>query len=219
MNGFIKRTTLAAWRGTAVTAVALVVTAAGAGCYQYRDLVDPCYPERYQFAARKEVHDGIAPQVQNGHILDQTIWNWMFYSGTDRLHPAGMEHLTYLIRRRPTPDPVIYLATAQDIGAYDPAAPEKFADAREDLDKRRVRAIEQYVSAATAKRGMTFKVEVHDPSETTLPGEGMRRATTAWYGIFQGTIGSVGPSTTSGTAGGLGLSGNISGPGTGAGGR
>ena len=210
MNGFIKRTTLGLCLAGGLVA--------GAGCFQYRDLVDPCYPERYEFAARKAVHEGIAPQVQNGHILDQTIWNWMFYPGTDRLHPAGIDHLTYLIRRRPAPDPVLYLATAQDIG-YDAAAPEKFADAREDLDKRRVRAIEQYVSAATAKRGMTFKVEVHDPSETTLPGEGMRRATTAWYGIFQGTIGSVGPSTTSGTAGGLGLSGNISGPGTGAGGR
>jgi len=213
MNGFIKRTTLLAWRGTAMTAVAFVV-AAGAGCVQYRDLVDPCYPERYEFAARKEVHEGFVPQVQNGHILDQTIWNWMFYPGKEQLHPSGMEHLTYLIRRRPAPDAVIYLASSQDI-AYDPAAPEKFVAARNDLNQRRKVAIEKYVAAQAADRGLKFEVMIHDPAEPALPGEALRGAAVRWYGAFQGSAGAAGPPTTTSTAGGLGLSGNITGAGTG----
>src|SRR5947209_5202561 len=47
-------------------------------CQAYRNLVDPCYPQRYEYMARKEVNEAFIPQVQNGHVLDQTIWNWMF---------------------------------------------------------------------------------------------------------------------------------------------
>src|SRR5437016_330981 len=28
---------------------------AGAGCYEYRDCVDPCYPMRYEYMARKRM--------------------------------------------------------------------------------------------------------------------------------------------------------------------
>src|SRR6516225_8236195 len=83
------------------------------GCFGYYDLVDPCYPERYNSMARHEVNQAFAPQMQNGHILDQTIWNFKFEEGTDKLTPGGMDHLAYLARRRPCPDPTIYLQTAQ----------------------------------------------------------------------------------------------------------
>src|SRR3989442_571602 len=96
-----------------------------AGGCQYRDLVDPCYPERYEHAARVEVRSIFAPQVHNGHVLDQTIWNSYFEAGTDRLTPAGLEQLAYLVRRRPAPDPVVYLQLAQDVPvAYDPDHPD-----------------------------------------------------------------------------------------------
>src|SRR5207302_10413450 len=65
------------------------------------DLVDPCWPERYNYAARCEVNAAMAPQVQNGHILDQTVYDSMFECGTDRLHKAGIDHLIYLAERRP----------------------------------------------------------------------------------------------------------------------
>src|SRR5438874_2318404 len=112
------------------------------GCYGYRDLVDPCYPERYKYASRKELHEAFAPQVQNGHVLDQTVWNYMFEPGTDKLTAGGLDHLAYLARRRPEPDCTIYLQTAQDL-AYDAAAPEKLVDTRRDLDAlpRRGRAV------------------------------------------------------------------------------
>ena len=82
------------------------------GCYTYRDLVDPCYPARYEYMARREVNTALAPQVINGHVLDQTIWNHMFEPNTDKLTPGGVAHLAYLARRRPAPDPTVYVQTA-----------------------------------------------------------------------------------------------------------
>ena len=59
------------------------------GCYRYHDVVDPCYPVRYSYMARQEVCAGLAPQVNNGHVLDQTIWNYHFELGSDKLTPGG----------------------------------------------------------------------------------------------------------------------------------
>jgi hypothetical protein len=137
------------------------------GCYGYRDLVDPCYPERYEYASRKELHEAFAPQVQNGHVLDQTVWNYMFEPGTDRLTAGGLDHLAYLARRRPEPDCVVYLQTAEDL-AYDATAPDRLVETRRDLDAKRIVAIEKYLNAQTAGRGVAFQVLVHDPAEVGL---------------------------------------------------
>ena len=153
MNGFIKR-----------AAVLCVAAAGGLGCYSYRDLVDPCYPERYESAARHEVVGAYTPQIQNGHVLDQTVWNYDFEPGTDKLTGMGLDHLAYVARRRPQPDPLVYIQTAQDV-AYDPAAPDKMADARQDLDAKRIVAVQKFLSAQTAGRQVAFQVLVHDPSE------------------------------------------------------
>src|SRR4051812_19110825 len=40
-----------------------------------KDLYDPCWPERYNTLARRSVNHAMAPQVMNGHVLDQTVWN------------------------------------------------------------------------------------------------------------------------------------------------
>src|SRR5262249_29956202 len=86
MKGFIART---------VSAVGLACggLAAAGGCYGYKDLVDPCYPQRYWFSSRQLVREHFAPQVNNGHILDQTVWNYHFEPGKAVLTPGGMEHL------------------------------------------------------------------------------------------------------------------------------
>src|SRR5712692_10265878 len=158
MNGFIVRTMMAA---------CLAGGLAAAGCAQYREMVDPCYPQRYSHQAREEVKSAFTPQVANGHYLDQTVWIYHFEktpdgSGTDLLTLGGMRHLSDLARRRPSADPIIYLQTAQlyeDI-PYDPAKPdpEKFAKARRDLDARRITAIQKYLAAITAGREMAFQV-------------------------------------------------------------
>jgi hypothetical protein len=156
------------------------------GCWLYQDLVDPCYPDRYNYAARKEVDAAMCPQVDNGHVLNQTIWNYHFETtkeglGTDKLRPAGLEQLAYLARRRPAPDPVVYLQTAHDAAYYDPAAPGKFAEARADLDARRKAAILNFLAAETAGRPMDFQVLVHDPAEVGLPAAVVARAVLDWW--------------------------------------
>jgi hypothetical protein len=133
------------------------------GCQVYRNLVDPCYPQRYEFMARKEVNEAFIPQVQNGHVLDQTVWNYMFEVGTDRLTTGGLAHLAYLARRRPCPDTVVYLQTAQDV-IYDPVSPDKMVAVRQELDLKRGQAIERYMVAQTAGHVMP-QVIVHDPAE------------------------------------------------------
>ena len=111
MKGFIPRTAL----GLALCLSSL------AGCAYYREIVDPCWMERYDFQARSSVNEMNNAQAYNGHVLDQTIWNYDFEhdpktgAPTDVLNPAGIERLKYLSRRRPVADCRLYLATAQDL--------------------------------------------------------------------------------------------------------
>src|SRR5205823_7115379 len=104
--------------------------------YRYRSWVDPCWPERYNAVARQEVVAPFAAQVNNGHILDQTIWNWYFETGTDKLNTAGMAKLDALARERPAPDPRLYLQAARDV-APTPANMDKLGALRDDLTAQR----------------------------------------------------------------------------------
>jgi len=171
MKGFMRK-------AAAVLGGALAL-AGSQGCWEYRQLVDPCYPDRYEYAAAKCVDANLAPQVQNGHVLDQTMWNWYFEAGTDKLTAGGLEHLAYLGRRRPHPDCTIYLQTAQDV-AYDAATPDKMAADREDLDTKRKVAIMKFLGAQTAGRPMEFQVLVHDPADVYLPAIAANSAFSQW---------------------------------------
>ncbi len=53
---------------------------AGIGCLPDKCL-DPCYPMRYNYMARQSVNAAMAPQVQNGHVLDQTDMELLFRAG------------------------------------------------------------------------------------------------------------------------------------------
>jgi hypothetical protein len=161
--------------------------ALGGGCDTYRNLVDPCYPERYEFAARQEVIGAMAPQVYNGHVLDQTVWNYHFEPGTDRLTAGGMDHLAYLARRRPVPDANVYVQTAQDV-VYDPAVPDKFSDARMVLDNKRVLAVQNFLASVTSGRHLAFEVSVHDPSEVGLAAVPAGVTIQKHYIGFQGNL-------------------------------
>jgi hypothetical protein len=161
----------------ASAALCCLAAVGGMGCINgYRDLVDPCYPQRYDAEARHEVATSYAPQIANGHVLDQTIWNYDFEPGTDKLTGGGREHLAYMARRRPQPDPVVYLQTApaEEVG-YDPAKPDEMADKRTELDAKRVVAVQKFLNAQTAGRRGDFQVLIHDPSEVGVPG--------AWGGV------------------------------------
>jgi hypothetical protein len=176
MKGFLRRAALVLGGGAA---------AAGGCCY--RDIVDPCWPQRYNAMARAEVNAAMAPQVQNGHVLDQTVWNYQFEVGTDKLTAGGLEHLAYLARRRPQPDCVVYLQTAQDV-LNDPAAPDKMTEARQDLDAKRIVAVQKFLNAQTAGRHADFQVLVHDPADVGVSGVFVDNAVTAMYGRARGGL-------------------------------
>jgi hypothetical protein len=204
MNGFISK-----WMPAAFLAGGLGLVC---GCDAYRNVVDPCYPERYEFAAREEVHEAIAPQVNNGHVLDQTIWNDMFEPGTAKLTPGGMDHLTTLVRRRPCPDTVVYLQVAEDI-PYDPAAPDKFAAARVELDGKRIVAVQNYLTAQTAGRHLVWEVIPHDPGEVGQAAVPVGISVQRMYAGAQGLLPSTAGAGAVNVAGGAGAAGAGGAPG------
>src|SRR5262249_55116814 len=150
MKGLIAKA-LAAACGTGLLALSGCY---GTGC-SYDNFVDPCYPQRYEAASKREVNEAMAPQMLNGHILDQSVWDDQFEAGTDKLTVGGQEHLKILARRRPHADPVIFLQEAQDV-AYDPAKPDAYARARAELTTKRQQAIQTFLGAYTARSPMDF---------------------------------------------------------------
>jgi hypothetical protein len=191
MRGFLAK---------ALAAGCLTGAAAAGGCEHYRNVVDPCYPQRYECTARREVLEAFGPQVQNGHILDQTMWNYLFEEGTDKLTNAGYDHLDYLVRRRPGPDSRIYLATARDV-RYDPADSDKLTDARRELDNKRTVAVQKYLSAQTAGRPMEFEVLVHDPQEVGQSAVSVFQSVGFYRASARGTLGASAFSTSTSSGG------------------
>jgi hypothetical protein len=195
MNGFINRAVAVACLGAGLAALA--------GCQAYDKCVDPCWPERYNAQARASVYEAFAAQAANGHVLDQTVWNWHFDPGSDTLNSSGQLYLAHLARKRPHPDPKIFLQTAQDV-LYSPAAPEKLVNARNELDGKRVQAIHKYLQAQTANRPVAWDVAVHDPAEVGLAapkvGISVQRNTLNFQGVLP--ISSVGGTGSGGITGG-----------------
>jgi hypothetical protein len=163
----------------------------------YHDLVDPCYPQRYEAMARHEVNEAMAPQMENGHILDQTIWDEHFEAGTDKLTPGGMEHLKLIARRRPHADPQVFVQAAQDV-AYDPAHPDAYVKARAELTGKRVQAVQTFLGAYTAGAPQEFRVAVHDPGASGQSSVGVARAVAAMHASYQGSLGAGGATTSGG---------------------
>ena len=108
-------------------------------------------------------------QVSKGHFGDQTVWNYDFDMGTDKLNAIGIDKLTILARRAPQPDTLLFLQTAQlpDDLTYDPANPDKLTAAREELDARRAVAVQKFLLALTGGH-TAFQVAVVDPSPLGL---------------------------------------------------
>jgi hypothetical protein len=199
MKGFITR---------ASGLLACAAAATGSGCC-YRDVVDPCWPERYNYVARQEVNAAFAPQVQNGHVLDQTVWNYHFIPGSEQLTAGGLEHVAYLARRRPCPDQVVYVQTAQDV-LYDAANPDRLQQVRQDLDARRVAAVHKFLNVQTVGRPTDFQVLIHDPAETGISGAYGNVAQKGMIGRARGglqTGGSGGGASGGGGAGGASATG------------
>lgn len=225
MNGLIRNSLVGIALGTGVLS---------SGCCRgiYRDLVDPCWPERYNAQARKSTQEIFDAQAANGHVLDQTVWNRHFDADpktgapTDKLSVAGMDHLKYLSRRKPSPDPRIFLQTAQEVPGGAAAPLDKFAAARAELDTKRAAAVQAYLAAITSGREQTvaYQVVVHDPadvgipaipiagSQRTLPVQGsIPRLHSNFQGVLPETTGPGGASGGGGSGGGASSGGGSAG--------
>lgn len=186
MKGFIKKTLA----GFSLAGMAL----AFAGCYstpslqsRYQRFVDPCYPQRYGAMARASINETFGAQIANGHALEQTVWNYYFEPGTSILTPGGMFRLDYLTRRRPAPDPHIFLQTAYDV-PFDATRPDLFVKGRADLNNRRIQTIYRYLQAQTAERPVPFKVTVHDPSPVGMAAASMLQSIQQRDASFKGVM-------------------------------
>ena len=219
MKGFIRKAFAIVCVGGGLMSVGCM------GGERYRNLVDPCRFERYNSTARQETIAAFAPQVVNGHILDQTIWNYHFESGSEKLHPGGMEKLDQIVRRRPEPDTRIFLATARDI-IYKTDNAGKYGDEQNNLNAKRAASVQKYLAAQTASRPLQFEVLVHDPADPSIAAVSASRAVQGQRSNYSGGLtgggggggGATGGSFGGGTVGsGTGAANNSSGTGQGGG--
>ncbi|HJZ60209.1 MAG TPA: hypothetical protein VKE74_35025 [Gemmataceae bacterium] len=238
MNRFVRAAAAAAIAAGGAGSVGCVSDSGAHGDgARYRNWVDPCYPERYNAVARQEVVAPFAGQVNNGHFLHQTMWNWYFEPGTDKLNTAGLAKLDSLARERPSPDPKIYLQTARDLAATAENA-DKIAAMREDLTARRAAAIQKYLATQpTIGNPVAYEIFVHDAPTSGMPAEfaasayrgqitgyrgglaaggGTAPLSTGGGGSFilnvpQGTGGGYAPAVGGGPAGGYGPGGTVPG--------
>jgi outer membrane protein OmpA-like peptidoglycan-associated protein len=190
-----------------------------------RNAYDISWPDRYNYAARESVVAPFAQQAASGHFINQTLWNWYFEPGTDRLTPGGRDKLDSLARVAPAPDPRLNLQTARDI-PYTPENADKILVMRDDLNARRAAAIKQYLGTLTGP-ATNYEVFVTD---APVPGiyapfavNSFRGQLFRYVGSIQGGSGGQGGGTgggggLGGGAGGFGGQGGVGGVGPGAGG-
>lgn len=188
MNGFITKAARKALRRTLTGLMFGAGSLSLVGCTAYRQHVDPCWPERYDNLARQTVRATFDAQSANGHVLDQTIWNWDFETDdkgnpTDKLTLAGQDRLKYLIRRRPIPDGKVYLQTANDLPTTTDIA--LYPGKRQELDSARIATVQRYLNAYMAGRAtpVNFDIAVHDPEPVYLPARGLHATPTTLTGF------------------------------------
>jgi hypothetical protein len=175
------------------------------------EMYDRCWFQRYAGLAHRAVNRSLTPQVQNGHVLDQTVWNHMFEPGTDVLNPLGQAHLQYISRRRPEVDRTVYLASAMDL-QYDPACPERYAGARQELDSLRVAALQKFLVGLNAGRCSDFQILVHDPADPSISTYGAGISVQLMYARYRGGL-ATGAGGAGGAAGPTGSVGGFAGGG------
>jgi hypothetical protein len=211
MNGFLRKTVSALCLGSGAAAVLGSV-----GCAGYRDVVDPCYPERYNIEARQVINQTFDTQAHNGHVLDQTFWNYDFERDdrnqpTDRLNALGIDKVRYIVRRRPIPDGKVYLQTANDVHVPQ-AEIETMPSKRQELDARRIQTIQRFLAAQMVGRNqpVTWDICVHDATEVGQPSSVAGGALGAvnvvgsypkWQGSFHGSLSGASGSTGAATGG------------------
>ena len=122
--------------------------------------------------------------MDNGHVLDQTIWNYHFEPGTDKLTPAGLEKLDYLARTPAGPGPAAVPADGPRRGRTTRPTRTSWSPTASDLDAKRAAAVQKYLAARPPAGRWPFEVQVHDPADPGIDG---RRPGNAVRGCPAGT--------------------------------
>jgi hypothetical protein len=148
---------------------------------------DPCYPERYNHAARQAVLAPFAQQVHNGNVLHQTIYTYQFEDGSDKLTPAGMAKLDSIARARPV-DPKLFIQAATDLPLTDANA-GKIVELRSELDAKRAASIQKYLASVPTYGPVNYEIHVHNPA---TPGISAEAAAGAYRGSLQDYSGGIG---------------------------
>jgi hypothetical protein len=129
---------------------------------------DIAWPERYNYAARQAVVAPFAQQAANGHFLHQTMWNFYFEPGSEKLTPGGMDKLNSMAHATPGPDPRIYLQNAQDI-AVTADNIDKALALRNELNGKRAASIQKYMLTQFGPP-IVYEVLVHDAPTPGMSG-------------------------------------------------
>ena len=158
------------------------------GWNAYYNYVDPAWPERYTATARAETIAPFAAQVANGQVLEATLWNWHFESGTDVINPAGQAKLDAIAQVRPQPDSKIYLQVARDIPTYGAGGLDTVAARRDELTAKRAEAVRKYMAAQPTLHGVTYDLYVHDAPVPSMAAEFAARA---YRGQANGYVGGI----------------------------
>jgi hypothetical protein len=171
---------------------------------------DIAWPDRYNYAARQAVVAPFAQQAANGHFLHQTIWNFYFEPGTDKLTPGGMDKLNSLAHATPGPDPRIYVQNAQDLGTT-PENMDKVLAMRTDLNAKRAAAIQKYMATQFGPP-IPYEVLVHDAPTPGISGVFAGNAYRGQGSGYRGglTSGSIGIGSVGGGSGSGLMPGNSS---------
>ena len=203
MNRIIRAATAAALLTSGLGSIGCVHTGGPSLGDRYRNAVDPCYPDRYERAARASVVAPFAQQVANGQVMNQTIFNWYFTEGTDQLTPAGLQKLESLARRRPVPDPKIYLQTSRDLPAN--LDPTRIDAIRSDLDSKRAAVLMKYLASQPAYEQVAYEIYIHDPMVPGIMSELPANAYRSSFRYYTSRISGTGTGVLGTGGGGQGL--------------
>ena len=165
MKGFIKQTAT----GICFSAGLFTIM----GCYHYREIVDPCWPERYNAIAAHSVRDMQIAQADKGHILNQTLWNEDFDG--DKIKPSGIARLKWIAGREPTP--VLMKVYLQNADVPLDADTAKYIREQERANDGRRKAMQAFLSTQTAARnGTVYQIDVHDYVQPSYPANWTQNA-------------------------------------------
>lgn len=159
------------------------------------------WPERNGYLARQAVLHPFEVQQNNAAVVNDVILNAFFENGSDKLNGVGRSKLDQLARKMPSPNPTVFLQTANDV-AYDEKAPEKSAVARGDLDQKRASAVLAYLNSRPS-RGVSFSVQAIDIDDPTTNSAGPAAAVRGLQQQYQsGITGGISGGNPAGVGGG-----------------